>query len=68
GCTNEVCVYIDEPDSIKVEVLTTPVLCNGNADGQAEIIASGGAGNFSYLWTNRANITPIDTNLSARGY
>lgn len=68
GCTNEVCVYIEQPDSIKLEVVTTPVQCNGNADGQAEIFASGGTGNFSYLWTNRVNSTPIDTNLSARGY
>lgn len=68
GCTNEVCVYVDQPDSLSVAFDKTSVRCNGNADGQVELLVNGGTTPYAYLWTNRNNTTAIDTSLAAGSY
>ncbi|MCB0558911.1 MAG: S8 family serine peptidase [Lewinellaceae bacterium] len=43
------------------------VSCNGGQDGSATVFASGGAGNYSYTWSNGAHTATIN-NLSAGNY
>lgn len=64
GCTLEIALEVTSPQAIALDVATTPASCFGNADGQAMVVASGGAGNYSYLWGDGQN-TPVATGLSA---
>lgn len=53
--------------AIAVTVNTQPVSCFGLSNGSASAIATGGAGNVSYLWNNGAS-TPSLTGLAAGTY
>ncbi len=50
NASDSVTVYVDPQLSIAMS--STPVLCNGGTSGQASVIASGGSGIYSYLWTS----------------
>jgi hypothetical protein len=45
---------VTEPPAIIVTGIVTDVLCAGDNDGAIDLSASGGSGNFSYLWSNNA--------------
>ncbi len=64
GCTLEIPLEVTSPQAIGLEVTTVPALCFGSADGQATVVASGGAGNYSYLWGDGQN-TPTAAGLPA---
>jgi gliding motility-associated-like protein len=53
GCLATDSVYLVNPDSIVINIVFIQnVSCKGGADGSAEVTASGGAGGFTYSWTN----------------
>ncbi len=62
-------------DSVMVNVNTainigdnpTNVTCNGDSDGSILLNVNGGAGNYTYLWNNGANV-PNLFNLAAGNY
>ena len=68
GCTNSIqaLVMATTPPTAQISAQTN-VLCNGQSTGAATVMATGGAGNFSYLWSN-GQTTPTLTNLSAGSY
>ncbi len=50
-------------------IVPTPALCNGNANGQVSVTASGGTGALSYLWNDpNQQFDPIAVNLAAGPY
>ena len=57
GCTSIDSSVIYEPMPIIISTLTSPVSCNGGADGTAHAIPSGGTGNYVYIWST----TPTQT-------
>lgn len=63
SCTKNVTVTISQPTAITLNISKTDVACHGGSDGSATVSASGGAGNFSYVWST----TPSQTGPTASG-
>ncbi|MEX2589018.1 MAG: alkaline phosphatase D family protein, partial [Chitinophagales bacterium] len=68
GCTKEICFSIEQPDSLEININTTPVTCNSNADGISAIDVSGGVGAYTYQWQDSSITTAFDSNLLAGNY
>lgn len=66
GCVGIETVAITQSDSIAANVTTTPTGC-GSSDGSATVVASGGTGNLTYLWSNGGTLSQI-SNLSSQTY
>ncbi|MDO9187769.1 MAG: gliding motility-associated C-terminal domain-containing protein, partial [Bacteroidia bacterium] len=66
GCVGIETVAITQSDSIAATVTTTPTGC-GSSDGSATVVATGGTGNLTYLWSNGGTLSQI-SNLSSQIY
>ena len=64
GVTASQTVSILQPPALVTSTAVTNVACNGGSNGVGAITASGGAGGYSYLWSNGA-ITSAITGLTA---
>ena len=63
GCSDTAAANIAGPNLFIVQVDSVrDATCNGVCDGYASVAASGGAGNYSYLWNDPANSTTPDVN------
>ena len=67
GCSGTKVITITQPDSISAIINTTPTACGTN-NGSANVIAHGGTGNLTYLWSNGGATTSTITNLGAGTY
>ncbi|MCB0704858.1 MAG: choice-of-anchor L domain-containing protein [Saprospiraceae bacterium] len=67
GCEETGSIEVTEPDELILDVNSTPALCFGAESGTATVIASGGAGGYTYTWNDLQN-TPTATNLEAGFY
>ncbi|TAH40928.1 MAG: T9SS type A sorting domain-containing protein, partial [Bacteroidetes bacterium] len=56
GCTGTATVTLSEPTKVEGTTTTTPANC-GSTDGSATVTASGGAGGYTYLWSDGASQT-----------
>ncbi|MEZ4987170.1 MAG: SprB repeat-containing protein [Saprospiraceae bacterium] len=66
-CTTTASVTLSNPPAINVNVLAPTIICGGTATGTATAIATGGAGNYTYLWSN-GQTSQTATGLSAGNY
>lgn len=57
GCTSVQTATVSEPVLLAVSLSSANVSCNGNCDGTAAAVISGGTSPYSYLWDN----TTFDT-------
>lgn len=67
GATDSISIEVSEPEAIQVNGTITPLTCNGGADANISIAASGGAGNFSYNWSNGSS-QPVLSGIPAGVY
>ncbi len=67
GCTDFETVTISQPMALSLSPSSSPVTCNGNADGAVSVMASGGTSGYSYLWSN-GSASASQTGLSAGTY
>lgn len=67
GCSSTASATIDEPAALTIQLNAAPATCFGSADGSVSVIANGGAGAYSYLWSNDAT-TPSVGSLGAGTY
>jgi len=68
GCIATGSVFVGQPASgVTTTTVMTPVNCNGGNDGTATVSAVGGAGSYTYLWSNNQN-SPTATGLTAGTY
>lgn len=67
GCQATSLVNVTENDSISILPSVSPASCFGLANGMASVIANGGAGNFSFEWSNGVSGTTAN-NLAAGTY
>lgn len=58
GCTSTSSATVSQPSAINLSTSSSNATC-GISNGSASVIASGGAGGFSYLWSNGATNTSI---------
>jgi len=60
---------ISEPTLLSVSTTGNDALCNGNCDGNATVIATGGTGNYTYSWDDPLSQTSSNaTGLCAGNY
>lgn len=64
GCTVMDSVFLNQPTPMSVSLSKTDVSCNGGNDGTANVVASGGVGSYTYLWSN-GDTTSTATNVFA---
>ena len=65
GCTTSCSVVIGSGSSVSCTVSSTDVTCD-DSNGTATVVASGGSGVYTYLWSNggtTATITGLDTGV-----
>jgi hypothetical protein len=67
-CSTQVVVNINEPAAIVATETHSNVGCNGAADGNIFVSASGGAGGFTYVWSPNVSADSIASNLSGGTY
>lgn len=67
GCTSSSSVTLTQPTKVEGTTSTTPATGCSVADGTASVTASGGAGGYSYLWSN-GQTTSTATGLIAATY
>lgn len=68
NCRNTVSVVIGAPDSVYVTSFTTDsTSCFGSSDGSITIVAAGGAGGYTYIWSN-AQTADSAVNLTKGSY
>ncbi len=65
GCAETASVSISEPSALTVSLsLDNNVACNGESNGGATVMATGGTSPYTYQWNN-GGTSPINTNLNA---
>ncbi len=53
GCVDSCFFTVTEPAELQCNaVLQSPANCNGDVNGRAQVTATGGVGNYRYLWDN----------------
>lgn len=64
-CTVTVEDTIRAPEQISVDVVSEPVSCFGDEDGQATLTAMGGTQPYTYQWVEIGQMGPFQDNLDA---
>ncbi len=68
-CMHTQVVTITEPTAVTTSVTSqTDPTCNAGNDGTADIAATGGVGNFTYLWSPSGGTAATATGLAAGSY
>jgi gliding motility-associated-like protein len=62
NCLNNWTIPVKEPDSIRITTKAFDIKCSGQGNGRIEASVTGGAGNYSYFWTNKNTVNPITSN------
>ncbi len=69
GCMATAATLVTEPAAIMLSTASTPADCFNASTGTATVTASGGAGEFQYIWNDVANQnTAVATDLLAGDY
>ena len=69
NCQTTATANITQPTDITLLTSTTDALCFGGNSGTASVIATGGVGNYSYVWSGSpVQTTDVATNLSLGTY
>lgn len=68
GCTKTLTVTLVAPQSFSIEIADiSDVRCNGQINGTATVVGSGGTAPYNYLWSNAATTAQVN-NLAAGNY
>ncbi len=52
GCQKIANITLTEPAALSIVTTSTNPLCNGDANGKANVVASGGTAPYTYIWSN----------------
>ncbi len=63
NCTATNTEYVELYGPLSTTLTPTNVSCGGNADGSVSAQTEGGDGNYTYLWDNAGETTPVVTGL-----
>ncbi len=67
GCTATASTTVSQTPAVTASASATNVSCNGSTNGTATVTPGGGAGTFTYAWSNGGNTASI-SNLAAGTY
>lgn len=61
-CVTQTSAEVTQPDVLSLSAIRTNVSCFGFSDGAIDLVVSGGAGSYSYVWTtsNGSGLIPTD--------
>ncbi|MEM7160985.1 MAG: gliding motility-associated C-terminal domain-containing protein [Bacteroidota bacterium] len=62
-CVSDTMVFLNEPDSILLEIVTSPPLCSYSDEGSIALTNLGGTPNFAFDWTGPNGFTSMDQDL-----
>jgi hypothetical protein len=65
GCILDTNVIIGNADTLTAMLLDSSITCFGGNNGSALVLASGGHGNYTYLWSPSGSTTASITNQTA---
>lgn len=68
GCTTTQSFQITQPGGLSYSSSSSDVLCNGDSNGSANIIVSGGAGGYTYAWSPAGGTSATASGLAAGTY
>jgi len=68
GCSLQKSFTITQPSAVTAIQSQTNILCNGASTGTASVLASGGAGTYSYAWSPSGGAAATASGLSAGNY
>ena len=68
GCTTSQTATVNQPGGIATVINATNVSCNGGNNGSASVIANGGSGTLTYLWSPSGGNSASASNLIAGNY
>ncbi|MBL0102853.1 MAG: SprB repeat-containing protein [Bacteroidetes bacterium] len=68
GCTITTSATITQPTLLTTSINSSPALCNGAANGSAQVTPAGGTPNYSYTWFPSGGSAASATGLSAGSY
>ena len=69
NCAATIAVQIGQPDPIQISDTTiNPPSCNGTANGSITVVTSGGAGGYSYQWSNGGGTSATISGILAGTY
>jgi gliding motility-associated-like protein len=68
GCEHRDSAFVTEPLPVTATLNVTQISCNNLNDGSITVVASGGTGTLTYLWTPGGQTTATISNLSAGTY
>ena len=66
-CTHVLATVVTQPDALIANTTSQNVLCNGQANGSATVLVTGGIPPYSYLWSSGVSSATI-SNLSQGTY
>ena len=64
GCITTQAFEIDEPEPVIADFDLTQPLCNGKNTGQIDLTTTGGAGNYTYLWSSGEDTQDLENIFS----
>lgn len=67
GCTNDTSIVVTSQPQIIINLVPTQIVCFGDNNGAVNATVSGGAGGFTYLWSNTA-VTEDISGLAPANY
>ncbi|MEO1262686.1 MAG: gliding motility-associated C-terminal domain-containing protein [Bacteroidota bacterium] len=67
GCEGFFTIVVEDFPELEVSIDPNDISCYGEADGTIEVFANGGAGNYTYLWSN-GEMTSFIENLGPGMY
>lgn len=68
GCQHRDSAIVNEPLPVTATLSVTQISCNNANDGSITVVASGGTGTLTYLWTPGGQTTATISNLTAGTY
>ena len=69
GCISAAVIDVNEPLNIEANVVSTDAICNGDCNGVASSVPTGGNGSYTWLWNDPTSQTnPAAVNLCAGIY
>ncbi|MDR6968507.1 hypothetical protein J2X31_002530, partial [Flavobacterium arsenatis] len=68
GCSIQKNFTINAPAALTATQSQTDVTCNGGSNGTASVVASGGTGSYTYLWSPSGGTGATTTGRSAGSY
>lgn len=67
GCVENLTVTINQPTQVIVDLVSSPVLCNGDATGSLAVQVSNGSPGYSLQWSGVSSGDPLGTEIPTSG-